>query len=111
MLALSGVAVLTLIGTAIAVATAAGVALAILFTNFKKANKDILRQDIADLRGRLDTVEEAEKDCKRRLAANEATIVTLTEAVTKAAAVAELTLRVDENHQAVMAKLDALSRP
>lgn len=118
MFAISGPAILGLVATVIGIATALGIAVAILFAHYKNQNKDILRKDIVDLNNRLSTVEESnvrleksEEDCKRRLAQNETTIATLTEAVTKAAAVAELTMRVDENHQAVMAKLNQLVGP
>lgn len=110
MLAISGVAVLGLIGTAIGVATALGIAIAILFANFKKTNKDILRQDLQDVKARLVTVETAEKNCNERLARAESTIQTLTDVVTGASAVAELKEIVDNNHQSIMAKLDSLSR-
>lgn len=109
MISLSGVAIVGLISSVIGLAVLLGGAVAVLFAYFRKSTRDILRQDNADLRTRLTTVEESHRNCEERLARNEATIKTLTDVVTGASAVAELKDIVDNNHQVVMAKLDQLS--
>lgn len=111
MLALSGTAVVGLIGGALALAIALAGAVAVLVAYFRKSTRDILREDLNDVKGRLQTVESSEKNCKERLARAESTIKTLTDVVTGASAVAELKQIVDHNHNSIMAKLDQLRGP
>lgn len=116
MFSITGLELLGAAGAIFAILGILATTMAFFFSRYKEANKDILRKDIQDLNGNLETVtnrlvmvETSEKNCQQRLARAEATIQTLTDVVTGASAVAELKEVVDKNHQSIMAKLNQLA--
>lgn len=96
-------------GAVLGLAVLLGAVIAVLFTQFRKNTMAILREENADLRLRLTTVEKHEKECKLRLAELETTTRHMADMLTGAAAVAELATTVAFNHNDLLKRLEKLA--
>lgn len=100
--------IVAFVSAALGLAILVGGALAVAYVYFRRNVTQLVREENADLRDRLRTVEGSEEQCKERLAKHEGTIQVLSDMVTGASAVAELTTVVAFNHDEILKRLDAL---
>ncbi len=118
----------TFIGVALGVAVTSGGVLAVVYVYFRRNVTQLVRDENQDQRHRIDTLSEAEKRCQQelrqerddrlaaeaawaeRMAKAEGTMQTLSDMVTGASAVSELTTVVSFNHDEVLKRLDSLDR-
>lgn len=106
MTALTGTAVLGLVGGLLTVLTTIALAIAVLWSQLRRNTTAIIREENEDLRNRLRTVEQLEESCKERLSELEATTSVLKDMVTGTSAVAELATAVAFNHAEILRRLD-----
>lgn len=117
MTAVTGMEVLTFVGTALGLVIVMSGAIAVAFTHWRRDADAELRQHNIDLtnslttvRDRMKAIETQEQECRQRLAVQETRTQVLSDLVTGASAVSELTTAVAFNHDEVVKRLDAIDR-
>jgi predicted nuclease with TOPRIM domain len=99
---------LSTIGALFGLAGIAGAILAYLQTTRQSTTVEILSKDNKALRDRVDTLEMTEQECQTRLSKLETQNSALTEKVTSAAKVDELSRKITDHHDEVMVLLRGL---
>lgn len=117
----SGGAVLSFAGAVMGLAVLLGGVIAVMLSQLRRNTTSIVREENEDLRQRLASVEAQEKECKEalatqaaahgeRMAKAEATMKVLSDMVTGASAVVELTTVVSTNHSETLNRLAAIDQ-
>jgi hypothetical protein len=95
----------SLVGAVLGVAGLLGTTMAVLIAARAKGTIEVLEKDNKALRDRMDTLEDIESDCQKRLDKLEQLNVALTETVTSAAKVDALGHQINGQHEEILRML------
>lgn len=98
----------SLVAGVLGIAGLIGTALAVLISARSRGTIEVLEKDNSALRARMDTLEEIEDECQKRLDHLEQVNRTLTETVTSAAKVDALGITLTGYHQDLIRRLELL---